>query len=1408
MCKKHLFTALLLLSAFVSFGQYTPGSHVVVNDAVAPAQPTPLDARSMFYDGTNFLYRAYNGTAEVLTYLNTTAYRSGHFIIVVDSGGSLQSNGTYIGGYNTFYMFKDSTTAGGLVKMNLFGTGAGTCSTCLLAANNLSDLASLSTALVNLGLNNVNNTSDATKNAATVTLTNHTISGTANTLTNIPNSALTNNSIGLTVTSTSASDIVVTTTPAALGTSLVINIPTGGTASRGAISSSDWNFFDGKLDSVRISNDSVYNCVNGTCTLQSVISGTGGVNSVNGTNTSLLFSPYTGNVLGQVNPAYSFTWTAQHTFTSFAPIFSTLTTPGGIFYGSNSSGQLSQSGAGTTGQILESPGDGTAPIFFTPGPMTVEGWLGFTPLSASLGSTQIYVGNAMNTAQAVNLSGAASLSNTGALTLIPTITAGSCTNCTATYNAAGQLTSASSGGAGFSLTTNATGNAAGAPTLASTVLNIDTLAYGKIFNIKDFGAKADGRQSFNFVTTGSSDTATCSDCNFVSGRDNGKSIRIDGAGAAGAALVTTFTVVNGTTITLGSTAGTSASTLKGVYGTDNTPSIQAAINAAGANRGGTVFGPAGWYIIAGALQTSVSGANPNSQLYMPLVEESAGRNVIGGQWIGITIKGESSPQQSQQPIGDTTFKMSGTIFYSIIDGTATGSVEPAVFGSRSADSYNNGENGVDWSFEDLVVMTPASTSIGGINGFWASTTKIKNIDVLCDWTGVFFSMPEPTADIAAVITNQRNTEVLNSVDNIWIVGYKYGLITSDYAQVKRATIFLCPFARIFSASEESQHDDMDDIQWCPVPVYLPVSAIVSGMIPAISGYTYFNIDLLGMELFYQSGNWYDVQTVVSDSNNYGRGNINYSLSQAGYGTTPATQNIFSKYNADSIQCYNIGKPVGGGGGSQSLDATLAIGNSSARQLLITGSNTTAPNVTAGDGISLQSISFDNNILGFNAYYNSGLGGFTTSTTGYGFLLNADQNGIFYKAIGNTTAGSLATSTGPFGIGLDGNVYLGGSTSATTAPYTGSTMTVNGSDVLINTTTDQASSILTMGGTSRGFLPPVMTTTQFKAISSPASGLHAILSDSSYRLGLWNGAKYVTYATTDMLGAASGVTTVGTFSGSSITNGASISTNTITFGPADGTNPGMVTTGTQTLAGNKLFPASIDIGGTAGPGAAFTIDGNVSASSGPSQRGFWFNMKAGNTFTEGSSGAIGSGASAYFGGNTFTAGSATTYTNAATLQINGAPTAGTNVTFSNVWALYVAAGNGFFGGNISSTIGNAATFTHFLGNNQSTNAPTIAAGAGAGTSPSVSISGGDQDGLITVTTGTLPTGSATVATITYGYAFPNNSYVVLYPANTVTAALGTLMVYTTGSASNFTLTSPVAGLGASATYKWNYHAGGN
>lgn len=112
--------------------------------------------------------------------------------------------------------------------------------------------------------------------------------------------------------------------------------------------------------------------------------------------------------------------------------------------------------------------------------------------------------------------------------------------------------------------------------------------------------------------------------------------------------------------------------------------------------------------------------------------------------------------------------------------------------------------------------------------------------------------------------------------------------------------------------------------------------------------------------------------------------------------------------------------------------------------------------------------------------------------------------------------------------------------------------------------------------------------------------------------------------------------------------------------------------------------------------------------------------------------------------------------------------------------------------------------HFIG--QGPNAPTIAAGAGAGTSPTVSIAGNDACGAVSVTTGTLPTGTnAAIATITFATAYGFSPYVVLYPANAATATLsGVSMAFVTATTTTFVITSGTTALTAATAYKWNYH----
>ncbi len=77
------------------------------------------------------------------------------------------------------------------------------------------------------------------------------------------------------------------------------------------------------------------------------------------------------------------------------------------------------------------------------------------------------------------------------------------------------------------------------------------------------------------------------------------------------------------------------------------------------------------------------------------------------------------------------------------------------------------------------------------------------------------------------------------------------------------------------------------------------------------------------------------------------------------------------------------------------------------------------------------------------------------------------------------------------------------------------------------------------------------------------------------------------------GGGGGVTTMGTFGSSPDAKGASISGVTLTMQPADGTHPGEVTTGTQTIAGAKTFSTSVKspafISSTASPASLGIVE---------------------------------------------------------------------------------------------------------------------------------------------------------------------------------------------------------------------------
>lgn len=107
--KQLLFVLAVLVGLSVSGQVYNPSIHTTTNKSLGVAQAAPTDARTMFYDEDNFVYRAYVDTSEVNDYLTLAKYRTGGFDVLVNTGGTLGVNGVITGGTNAVWYYRDGT---------------------------------------------------------------------------------------------------------------------------------------------------------------------------------------------------------------------------------------------------------------------------------------------------------------------------------------------------------------------------------------------------------------------------------------------------------------------------------------------------------------------------------------------------------------------------------------------------------------------------------------------------------------------------------------------------------------------------------------------------------------------------------------------------------------------------------------------------------------------------------------------------------------------------------------------------------------------------------------------------------------------------------------------------------------------------------------------------------------------------------------------------------------------------------------------------------------------------------------------------------------------------------------------------------------------------------------------------
>jgi len=434
--------------------------------------------------------------------------------------------------------------------------------------------------------------------------------------------------------------------------------------------------------------------------------------------------------------------------------------------------------------------------------------------------------------------------------------------------------------------------------------------YEKVYNILNFGAIADGKEKYTASMTNGSATLTCTSCGFTSG-DIGKWIRIRRAAASGQDLVTTITgFTNSTTVTLNNSAGSTVSGDTIIYGTDNVPAIQAALNTADANGGDARVvipppGPGKFYVLGGTLNHS--GSDCNCQINIPVSD-------IGDSSFNfrksIVIDGLMPPGHTPSALfSDTLTPKYNTTLVSIIHGSG---IRPSVFAAKANSFlYANYINYNMVTVKNLALLVEQNRAgggpdLGGFNFYNASSSPMEN--VLISWNGPIHNTQKPSNEVAGLICGQLSSEIYTSLKNVSVFGFKYGVVVTESVSMDHVIAHACVNGITLIHGNYPVVGSYVDAHWCKNSVYVPMSTILGDINP---GLVYFNFQNLALEVFQGSGlgapSWIDYVHIISDSASYGRGNIyGYTIGQAEIGIDNSK---FNKYGGDSIFVTQTGSAV-------------------------------------------------------------------------------------------------------------------------------------------------------------------------------------------------------------------------------------------------------------------------------------------------------------------------------------------------------------------------------------------------------------------------------------------------------------------------------------------------------------------
>lgn len=399
---------------------------------------------------------------------------------------------------------------------------------------------------------------------------------------------------------------------------------------------------------------------------------------------------------------------------------------------------------------------------------------------------------------------------------------------------------------------------------------------GAVYSVKAYGAQGNGVLLRDVATTNADATVTSATANWTSA-DIGKVFEVTNNATV---FRSTIASINSTTsIELAATVTFTATGCIAHYGTDDTTAIQAAIDACEAAGGGTVFFPAGIYIVNGALQDT---ARSNSQLLLP-------RRHTGTAYpLTINLVGEAAGCPLPSVAAAVMLPAGG----SIIKGTlnTTGGTSPALIGghgpSGSAADFSNAHVVI----KNLTFRMPVNPVLTAVDLSHMACAEVDAVVIdsgQYDVRAASLTEPTTTSSYGLVFPKQSNGahSVIGSCD---VIGFYWGYQFAEHANGVNVNAWGCKRAFQFSATDHASVFQRLMANHCE-------QVLVAG-----GGAHRIQIQQLNIE--HAASGWNVTDYDVNDASNYLTGDLRWWVVLAGTGA----DNTFTVDGAARLDMRQIG----------------------------------------------------------------------------------------------------------------------------------------------------------------------------------------------------------------------------------------------------------------------------------------------------------------------------------------------------------------------------------------------------------------------------------------------------------------------------------------------------------------------